>query len=115
MTKFRNLFLCVLGVILITSLLFGQIATKGRIVGTVTDEEGNPLPGVTLEATSPSLLGKATAVTDASGKYRLLSLPSGIYTIKYTLPNFKTVERRDIVIHISETITVDITMGMGAN
>jgi len=114
MTKFRNLFLCVLGVILITSLLFGQIATKGRIVGTVTDEEGNPLPGVTLEATSPSLLGKATAVTDASGKYRLLSLPSGIYTIKYTLPNFKTVERRDIVIHISETITVDITMGMGA-
>ena len=38
--------------------------TTGRIEGTVRDAAGAPLPGVAIEATSPSLQGARTAVTD---------------------------------------------------
>lgn len=113
MSKFKNLLLFVLGIILITAPMFAQISTKGRIFGTVTDEDGNTLPGVAIEASSPSFLGKATAVTDVAGKYRLLSLPSGVYALTYEIQGFKTVERRDIVITINATITVNIAMSMG--
>ena len=114
MIKFRNLFLSVLGIILITAGLFGQIPTKGKIMGTVTDEEGNPLPGVTVEATSPRLMGSATTVTDTSGKYRLISLPPGTYSISYSLAAFKSVIRQDIVIRINQNYTVNISMEIGA-
>lgn len=113
MIKFRNLLFCVLGVILITSSLFAQIPTKGSIFGTVLDEEGNALPGVSIEATSPRLIGTATAVTDVTGKYRLVSLTPGVYMIKYTLEGFKPFTRGDIVVRINATVTVDIVMEMG--
>lgn len=114
MIKYRNLVFAVLGVFVLTASLFGQIPTKGNIFGTVTDEEGGPLPGVAVEATSPSLLGKATTITDGSGKYRLLSLQPGIYLIHFTLQGFKPVTRSEIVVQINQTITLDVQMGMGA-
>jgi hypothetical protein len=113
MVKYRNLFFVVLCFVFLTASLFGQIPTKGNIFGTVTDEEGVPLPGVAVEAISPSLLGKVATLTDGAGKYRLLSLQPGIYTITFTLQGFKHVTRSEIVIQINQTITVDVQMGMG--
>ncbi|MCK7480054.1 MAG: carboxypeptidase-like regulatory domain-containing protein [Candidatus Moduliflexus flocculans] len=44
---------------------FAQLTPEGRITGRVVDNQGAPLPGVCVEATSPKLVGKAVAVTDA--------------------------------------------------
>lgn len=38
--------------------LIGQVPTR-KIFGTVMDERGNPLPGVSVEGTSPQLVGRA--------------------------------------------------------
>ncbi|MCK4430687.1 MAG: TonB-dependent receptor [Candidatus Aminicenantes bacterium] len=113
MIKFRNLLFCVLGIILITSSLFAQIPTKGSIFGSIIDEEGNALPGVSIEATSPKHMGTATAVTDVNGKYRMVSLTPGVYTIKYTLEGFKPYTRGDIIVRINATVSVDIVMAIG--
>ena len=51
--------------------------TTGTIDGTVTDQSGAPLPGVTVEITSPNLQGTRTAVTAADGRYRFPSVPPG--------------------------------------
>jgi len=101
-----------LGLVLIGGLLTAQAPT-GRIMGTVLDDEGLPLPGVTVEATSPKMVGKATTITDVDGIYHLLALPSGIYTISFSLTAFNTVVRKDIVIRLEETMTVNITMTPG--
>jgi protocatechuate 3,4-dioxygenase beta subunit len=50
----------------------------GSIAGTVRDASGAVLPGVMVEASSPALIEKVrTAVTDASGQYRVVNLPPG--------------------------------------
>ena len=49
--------------------------TTGSITGTVTDNTGALLPGVTVTATSPALMGSQTAVTNEQGVYRFPSLP----------------------------------------
>jgi Carboxypeptidase regulatory-like domain len=49
--------------------------TEGSIRGYLRDEQGAVLPGVIVTATSPTVGGTYTAVTDDEGLYRLLNLP----------------------------------------
>lgn len=82
----------------------------GELVGTVTDEEGNPLPGVTVTANSPSLIGVSSSVTNADGTYRLLRLPPGTYTVTYELQGFGTLRREGIVIRLGRTFSLNVTL-----
>lgn len=113
MSKFRTCFFSLLGVLLIVGSLAAQ-APAGKITGTVSDDQGAPLPGVTVEAESSTLIGKASTITDINGVYRLFGLPSGRYTIRYTLGAFNTVVRKDIIVRIEQSIRVDIEMTPGA-
>ena len=47
---------------------FAQI-TQGRLTGLVTDAQGAVLPGATVTATSPALIGQQTTVTQPDGRY----------------------------------------------
>jgi hypothetical protein len=98
--------------VLLCTFTYAQEST-GRIIGTVTDDQGSPLPGVTVAATSPDLVGEATAVTGGDGNYRLLALSAGNYQIVYTLPGFKTSIRDDIVLRPEQTVTLNIEMEIG--
>ena len=66
---------------------------QGRFTGTVTDAQGGVLPGVTVTAKSPSLMGVRTTVTEADGKYSIASLPSGPYELTFELSGFQTFTR----------------------
>jgi hydrogenase-4 membrane subunit HyfE len=76
MKKTSALALLLVGLFLSWSALAAQ-EPVGRIIGTVSEEDGSPLPGVAVVATSPSLIGQAASTTDGNGVYRLLSLPAG--------------------------------------
>ena len=89
----RQAFLCLLGLAFLSASLAAQVPTA-KISGKVTDEQGNPLPGVAVEATSPRLVGKASALTDTNGVYRLFGLTPGTYKVTFTLQGFKPVIRR---------------------
>ena len=60
----------------------------GSIQGVVKDSSGAVLPGVTVEARSPSAVGVSTAVTNAEGIYRFPALPPGIYEVSASLQSF---------------------------
>ncbi len=100
--------------ILPLSLALAQITPEGKIVGRVVDDQGNPLPGVTVEATSPKLVGKASTLTDSTGTYRLMALPSGVYEVTFTLPGFKKLVRKEILLELSQTITLNVTLEVAA-
>src|ERR687889_228171 len=82
--------LIVAATVLLPSLAFAQ----GTLTGTVRDQSGGVLPGVTVEATSPAIQGAArTVVTDGAGIYRIIDLPAGVYALSFTLPGFNVVKR----------------------
>ena len=56
---------------------FAQGVQTGTLRGTVKDQQGLPLPGATITATSPALQGERTAVTDTEGAYLFRALPPG--------------------------------------
>jgi hypothetical protein len=84
--------------------------TTGSINGSVADDTGGMLPGVTVTATSPALMGVQTAVTNESGQYRFPSVPPGTYTLTYELAGFGNVRREGIVVNLGFTATVNVQL-----
>ncbi|MCJ7486230.1 MAG: carboxypeptidase-like regulatory domain-containing protein, partial [Candidatus Aminicenantes bacterium] len=97
-------------VLFMAGVAFAQGPPTSKLEGKVVDDTGSPLPGVSVEATSPKLVGKATGVTDGEGSFRLFSLPSGSYEVVFTLQGFKTLIRKDVVIQMSQTITLNVSL-----
>jgi hypothetical protein len=63
-------FLAAVCLAVMTAAADAQVPT-GAISGRVLDQSGDPVPGVTVTATSPSLQGSRTVVTSAVGDYVL--------------------------------------------
>ncbi|MEO8347470.1 MAG: TonB-dependent receptor, partial [Acidobacteriota bacterium] len=83
--------------------------TTGDIEGQAADPSGTPLPGVTIEARSPSLQGTRVAVSGREGAYRLPGLPPGVYRVRATLASFDSQERTATV-SLDATATVDFRL-----
>ena len=89
-------------------------AAQSAIAGVVHDTSGAVLPGVTVEATSPSLIvGTRTAVTDGTGQYRIQDLRPGDYIVTFTLTGFRQVKRTGVTLPASFTATVNADMSVG--
>jgi|RhiMethySRZTD1v2_1073278.scaffolds.fasta_scaffold12054_3 hypothetical protein len=86
--------------------------TTGSITGTVTDNTGAILPGVTVTATSPALMGTQTSVTNENGQYRFPSLPPGEYKLKYQLTGFGAVNREGIIVGIGFNAAVNVQLAV---
>ena len=84
-----------------------QAQTTGNLEGTVTDQGGGPLPGVTIALTSPNLQGARSATTGADGRYRFPGIPPGSYLVKASLEGFGTVEKKATVT-LDATVAVDV-------
>jgi hypothetical protein len=105
--------LAAVGILAVPALAAAQVL--GSVAGTVRDGSGAVLPGVMIEASSPALIEKVrTAVTDGSGKYAIVNLPPGTYTVTMTLPGFNTARRDGVDISANFTATVDADMRVGA-
>lgn len=61
------------------------IQRPGAIGGAITDQDGDPIAGVTVTLTSAD--GEVTATTDAAGIYLFDGTPSGDYTVEITVPD----------------------------
>src|SRR5215471_5928190 len=82
----------------------GGASSTGSINGKVADSSGGVLPGVTVSATSPSMMGVQSSVTDTSGTYHLT----------YELPGFNTLKREGIVISLGFTATVNVELAVAS-
>jgi len=88
--------------------------SNSRIIGKVTDEEGSALPGVSVTAVSPKMVGKAQTITDENGVYRLLNLVPGSYSITYMLEGFQAVVRQGVQISVEQTLELPVNLKLGS-
>ena len=89
-------------------------ATAQTITGLVTDNTGGIMPGVTVEASSPALIeGSRVAFTDGAGRYTLIDLRPGTYTLTFSLPGFSTVvvEGQDLPADFTATVNAELSVG----
>jgi hypothetical protein len=90
-------------------------AQDGSLRGYVKDETGAALPGATVTATSPVLIGGArSTVTEQTGYYRLINLPPGEYVVLVEMSNFATFRREGILVRAGATFNVDVQMKLSS-
>ena len=87
---------------------------RASIVGVVQDSSGAVLPGVTVEASSAALIERVrSGVTDGSGRYAIIDLRPGTYTVTFSLPGFKSYKRDGIVLEGAFAATVNASLSVG--
>jgi hypothetical protein len=98
-----------------TAALSAQVIPTGRLVGTVTDPEGQALPGAAITISSPSLIRpQLSAVANEKGYYRFVDLPSGTYQVRVEMPGMKTLIREGIIVSAGKTVTLDTILEQSA-
>ena len=102
-------------VVLLSLLLPSAAHAQAAITGVVTDSSGGVLPGATVEASSPALIERVRSVaSDSTGRYRIVDLRPGTYSVTISLLGFSSVKREGIELSGSFVATVDVKLTVGA-
>jgi hypothetical protein len=104
--------LCLLSLL---GLADAQVLT-GNIIGTVKDESGAVLPGVSVTILSPTALpgGPRTVVTNETGEYRFTELTPGSYALTITIQGFSTYQEEGLVVAVGGTTERNVSLKMAA-
>ena len=91
------------GVVFVQGLSWSALAQTsgvGSISGTVHDDAGLVIPGVTVVLTNAdgTVGGNQEATTDVRGVYQFARLVPGSYSVKAALTGFKTTVREQVAI-----------------
>lgn len=86
----------------------------GALTGTVTDQQGQAVPGVTVAITNTQTGEVRTVVTDANGVYGARDLNPGRYSVAFELSGFSRVERPDVLVQLGREFSIDAQMRVGA-
>src|SRR5215468_798706 len=103
------------GIVGILLLLPVAAFAQASVSGTVKDTSGAVLPGVTIEAASDVLIEKVrSATTDGNGRYQIVDLRPGTYTVSFTLTGFNTIKREGVTLAGTSNTVVDADLKVGA-
>ena len=110
-SKWRIAFVMLAALVALPGLAHAQSA----ITGIVRDTSGAVLPGVTVEAASPALIEKTRAVTsDGEGRYNIVDLRPGTYSVTFSLEGFSTVKRDGVELPSGFTATINGDLKVGS-
>src|SRR5499427_6739845 len=95
-------------------VLFASLASaQSTISGQVRDSSGAVMAGVKVEAASEALIERSrTETTNENGRYTIVDLRPGVYTMTFTLPGFSTV-KQDVTVPANVSVPVDAEMRVG--
>jgi outer membrane receptor protein involved in Fe transport len=98
--------------LLVVPAVWAQSSTQATLVGLIVDKDGNPMPGVTVTAVSPSTaMAPAATITDGDGRYRISPLtPADDYIVTAELPGFAKIVQSPVNLDPGKTTTVSLSL-----
>src|SRR4029434_3626733 len=83
------------------------------ITGTVRDESGGVLPGVTVTATPTDTGLVRSTVSHETGSYSLPNLPLGPYRFEATLTGFRSFAQTGVVLQVNSSPVINPVLTVG--
>ena len=111
----RMVLVASLAVLLLTAggpAAFAQSFT-GQIVGSVADQTGAVLPGVTITTRQVDTNATRQVLTNETGNYTITALPSGNYRVEAQFPGFATQVRTGVVLQVNQIARINFEMSVG--
>ena len=97
MIRFAFLTFCLCG-LLVVNITAQSI--NGKILGTVTDQNGAVVPNATINTINEGTGAKRTGNADENGFYVFPELPVGFYTIEISGEDFATFTRKNVKVDV---------------
>ena len=74
------------------------------------DQNGAVIPGASVTATLVKTKTERTVVADDDGRYKIIQLEPGVYTVKASFTNFATEEKTDLATVAGQNVQLDFTL-----
>ena len=103
-------------VVLMLALMIGRVSAqeqRGSIEGNVKDPSGAALPGVTIEAQSPALVGVSDGRDRHAGHVPLSGAAPRQYRITAALQGFTSARLEDVTLELGQILKVDLSLAVG--
>ena len=94
--------------------LFAQNASTGTVAGTVTDPSGGAVVGASVTLTDTSTNTTRSGVTNETGRYILVDIPSGTYNLTVSKTGFRISKLVDQQVTVGSTLTLNVTLEIGS-
>jgi hypothetical protein len=104
-----SLLCLVIGLALIPSSALAQTGAAS-FTGIITDQQGAPLPGVTVTATNQSTQVPYTSVTNDAGAYTIRPLPIGTYVVKTEMGGFAGKTTNPVPLEANQIARLDFQL-----
>jgi hypothetical protein len=88
-----------------------QAQVVGSITGTVTDQSGQPLPGIRLVARSETQIGgPKVAYSNAEGFFRIPALQPGVFEVGASAPRLRAIIQKGVQVGVNAPADVLVMM-----
>ena len=98
-------------------LFFGSVTwaqlTTAEFTGTVTDSSGGVVSNATVAITNAATNVQRTVTTNSAGVYDAPALPPGKYSLRVTMPGFRTEVVSDTEVQVGQVARLDFTLQVG--
>src|SRR5262245_23648766 len=105
-------FCCSALVLLFTPAIFAQSQT-GSLSGTVVDDHGTPIPGISIEVRSESTGILLKTVSTDVAAYVFANIQADVWTVTAEKVGFKKLVRTGIQIFIAQRQILELRMEVG--
>src|ERR1700676_704897 len=104
------IFMCLIG----TPAANAQSSTDGAIGGTVTDQSGGVVPNASVSTENLGTGSKSGSTTDESGRYQVIHLPPGFYSLEITADGFAAFKAVRVTVEVGRLTPIDATLDVKA-
>jgi outer membrane receptor protein involved in Fe transport len=93
---------------------FAQSTVTGAIGGLVTDPNGAVLPNATVTARNTETNKEDTATSSSEGRFRIVNLQPGTYTVTINAQGFGTFTQEKLVVEVGRVTEINSQLAVGA-
>ena len=111
-SSYLALVVIVAALFLFAASSFAQSTTDGAIAGIVTDQSGALVPGASVATKNLGTGASASAKSDESGRFLIIHLQPGVYSVEITASGFAAYKATSITVEVGRTTTFDATLGV---
>jgi outer membrane receptor protein involved in Fe transport len=113
MSKIAKLFFVSVIVLCLSAVAFAQSTTTGAIGGVVQNPNKEVVPNADVNVKSQDTGKEATATSDDQGRFKVVNLQPGSYTLTVNSAGFSAFTQQNIVVEVGRETTLEVSLSVG--